>query len=160
MIIGVKPAALKESKPHEYFMRFLFGGFCTAAAGWIAKKFGPAAGGFFLAFPAIFPASASLIESHEKRRKRDAGMDGTNRGRLAAAVDAAGAALGAVGLIGFAVVVWQMLERHSAVLVIAAACVVWAAVSAGLWWIRRLLVHHALRRNRSQARAAGLLAKP
>jgi hypothetical protein len=31
--------------------------------GLLAKKFGSTVGGLFLAFPAIFPASATLIES-------------------------------------------------------------------------------------------------
>src|SRR3984957_16087318 len=57
--------SLKETKPHEYAVRFLFGGLCTVLAGLIAERFGPGIGGLFLAFPAIFPAGTSLIESHE-----------------------------------------------------------------------------------------------
>jgi hypothetical protein len=34
----------------------------TAIPGWIASKYGPVVGGLFLAFPAIFPASATLVE--------------------------------------------------------------------------------------------------
>lgn len=158
-MIGVKPSALKESKPHEYAMRFVFGGVCTAAAGLIAKKFGPGVGGLFLAFPAIFPASASLIESHEKRRKREAGMHGTVRGRDAAAIDAAGAALGAIGLVAFAVMLWLTLDGHRAVWVIVAATAGWGAVSVGVWWLRRTLVHAWARRNGVHTRPTGVLAK-
>lgn len=153
-MIGCNPGALKQSKPHEYLIRFVFGGLCTAAAGLIAKKFGPGVGGLFLAFPAIFPASASLIETHEKRRKKQAGMDGSRRGREAAAVDAAGAALGAIALGAFAIIVWRMLDAHSAVWVILAATVVWAVVSMGLWWVRRSFVHTFARRQRAQSRSA------
>ena len=67
--IEVNLSSLRATKPHEYVARFLFGGFSTVAAGLIAKRFGPGIGGLFLAFPAIFPASASLIESHEIKRK-------------------------------------------------------------------------------------------
>jgi hypothetical protein len=137
MMLSVKLSALKESRPHEYAERFLFGGACTVLAGVIAKRFGPGLGGLFLAFPAIFPAGASLIESHEKRRKREAGMNGTRRGREAASLDAAGAALGAIGLVAFAAVVWLMLPRHSAVGVIAGAAGVWAVLSMALWAMRR-----------------------
>lgn len=158
-MIGVRPSALKESKPHEYLMRFIFGGVCTAAAGLIAKKFGPGVGGLFLAFPAIFPASASLIETHEKRRKNEAGMDGTRRGRDAAAVDAAGAALGAVALAAFAAVIWQMLEGHSAVWVIASATAVWALTAVAAWWLRRTVVHVWGRKRRVASAARGVLAK-
>ncbi|HEX3570335.1 MAG TPA: hypothetical protein VHU44_05880 [Acidobacteriaceae bacterium] len=157
-MIHLRPEALKESKPHEYVMRFVFGGLCTAGAGLIAKRFGPGIGGLFLAFPAIFPASASLIEAHEKRRKQDAGMHGGIRGRHAAAVDAAGSALGAVGLAAFAAVVWLTLEGWSAVGVIAAATVVWVAVSVGAWWLRRATIHHWARRHKEPSHAGGGVA--
>ncbi len=55
----------------DYAIRFLFGGLITVAAGIIAKRFGPGIGGLFLAFPAIFPASATLIEKHEKEKKEE-----------------------------------------------------------------------------------------
>src|ERR1700745_2305240 len=69
-------SSLKGTRPHEYAVRFLFGGLATVAAGLIASKFGPAIGGLFLAFPAIFPAGASLIESHERKRKGRIGSCG------------------------------------------------------------------------------------
>ena len=58
--IEVKLSALKQGKPHEYAMRFVFGGLTTVLAGLIAMHFGPGVGGLFLAFPAIFPASVKL----------------------------------------------------------------------------------------------------
>lgn len=61
------------------------------------QKFGPVFGGLFLAFPAIFPASATLLEKHERDKKRKAGIASTVRGRLAAALDARGAVMGAFG---------------------------------------------------------------
>jgi len=152
-MISVKPGSLKESRPHEYVMRFVFGGLCTAAAGLIAKKFGPGVGGLFLAFPAIFPASSSLVESHEKRRKQETGLQGERRGRDAAAVDAAGAALGAIGLIVFALMVWRLLEGRSAAGVIAAATLAWAVTAGAAWWMRRTLVH-VLRRRKTRSASA------
>ena len=74
MLIQVDPSALGQTKWHEYAVRFLFGGLITAIAGIIAKKFGPGVGGLFLAFPAIFPASATLIEKHEKEKKESEGL--------------------------------------------------------------------------------------
>jgi hypothetical protein len=153
-MIGIRPNALKESKPHEYLIRFVFGGVCTAAAGLIAKRFGPAAGGLFLAFPAIFPASASLIESHEKRRKEGAGMKGDCRGREAAALDAMGASLGATALAAFAVVVWRLLEHYNAALVIGAATVAWVLVAVGIWSLRRRVVHGWRRRDGTHMQGA------
>ena len=106
-------SSLKETKPHQYALRFVFGGICTVLAGLIAKRYGPGLGGLFLAFPAIFPAGASLIESHEKKRKAQHGFDGTKRGRLAASIDALGASLGCLGLMAFAFTLWIGLPEHT-----------------------------------------------
>ena len=137
ILVEAKISALKQTKPKEYLVRFVFGGAATVLAGLVAKHFGPAAGGLFLAFPAIFPATATLLESHEKERKAKIGRDGTNRGRMAASIDAAGAALGCFGLAGFAVVLWRLLPRHSAWLILIAAMVVWIVVSVALWELRK-----------------------
>ena len=69
MQIKVDFSSLGQTKWHDYAVRCLFGGLITAVAGIIAKKFGPGIGGLFLAFPAIFPASATLIEKHEGKKK-------------------------------------------------------------------------------------------
>jgi hypothetical protein len=136
-MIRVDLRSLKETKPHEYAMRFVFGGVCTVLAGLIAKRFGPGFGGLFLAFPAIFPAGASLIEDHEKKRKREHGFDGTIRGRLAASVDAVGASLGCIGLMAFAATLWRGIPAHNAYVVISVATLLWMFVSTGLWVVRR-----------------------
>jgi hypothetical protein len=107
-MIRIDLAGLRRTKWHDYAIRFLFGGLITAAAGLIAQRWGPGIGGAFLAFPAIFPASATLVEKHEKQKNR-AGLQGAVRGCEAAALKAAGAALGCIGLAGFALVVWQLL---------------------------------------------------
>jgi hypothetical protein len=91
--------------------RIPFGGLITAVAGVIAKKFGPVIGGLFLALPEIFPASATLIEKHEKQKKEEKGLRGTRRGREAASVDAAGSAMGSAGLLVFASIFWRFAPR-------------------------------------------------
>ena len=120
----------------EYAVRFVFGGLVTALTGVLANRYGPGVAGLFLAFPAIFPASATLIEKHEKEKKQLAGLDGTARGRAAASVDAAGAAMGSIGLVAFALVVWRFLPHHSAPVMLALAGVAWLAASILVWWIR------------------------
>src|SRR5258707_1762567 len=99
MVVRAKWSALQEGRWYEHLARFVLGGLITVMAGAIAKHFGAETGGLFLAFPAIFCASATLIETHEIRRKREAGLAGKRRGREAAALAAAGAALGAAGLL-------------------------------------------------------------
>ena len=80
----------------------------TAATGIVAKEFGPAVAGLFLAFPGIFPAGVTLVERHERNRKRKRGLSGIRRGRMASAVVSAGAVLGALGLIAFGLAAWMV----------------------------------------------------
>ena len=88
MVVHVKLSALKEGRWYEYLVRFVLGGLATVVAGIVADTWGPAAGGLFLAFPAIFCASATLIEKHERQRKERKGLAGKERGKNAAALDA------------------------------------------------------------------------
>jgi MFS family permease len=130
-------SSLKQSNFGEHVVRFVLGGAVTVAAGLIALRWGPVIGGLFMAFPAIFPASATLIEQHEVKRKREIGRDGRRRGRLAAALDALGAALGAMGLAAFAVVLWWFLPGHSSWIAVGLAVAAWALVSGFLWILRK-----------------------
>jgi hypothetical protein len=86
MQIKIDTSVPGETKWSDYAIRFLFGGMITAGAGIVVKKFGPGIGGPFLAFPAIFPASATLIEKNAREKKRQAGLNGKRRGRMEAAV--------------------------------------------------------------------------
>jgi hypothetical protein len=110
----------------------------TVVAGLIAAHFGPVVGGLFLAFPAIFPASATLIEKHVRERKKKAGLPGDRRGKEAAALDAAGAALGSLGLAAFGLVIWLMIVLSPAdALLVASAS--WFGVAMLAWQVRRWL---------------------
>jgi hypothetical protein len=73
MIIKIDPSGLKETTRHEYAQRFVAGGMITVLAGVIARRWGLGIGGLFLAFPAIFPASTTLIQKHERQRKQRKG---------------------------------------------------------------------------------------
>lgn len=137
MQIKVDPSVIGQTRWYEYAIRFLFGGLITAVAGIIAKKFGPVVGGLFLAFPAIFPASATLIEKHEKQRKEAQGLSGAQRGREAASIDAAGSAIGSVGLLVFALLVWQFVPRYSTWTVLIGATVAWLIGSMLIWHFRK-----------------------
>ena len=123
-------------------MRFVFGGGVCVAAGLISKRFGPEIGGLFLAFPAIFPAGASLLEAHERKHKARAGLDGTMRGRTVAGVDAAGTAMGCIGLMVFAVVCWLGLPRMNAVAVFLLATLIWFGAAFTAWWLRKRRIFH------------------
>lgn len=89
MVVKFELSALRRTKWYELVLRFVFGGLVTVATGMIGKSYGPIVGGLFLAFPAIFPASATLVEKHEKEKKRRAHIDGVSRARQAVAVELA-----------------------------------------------------------------------
>jgi hypothetical protein len=137
MIVQFKASAIRQTRWYEYLVRFVLAGAMTVVAGLIAARFGPVTGGLFLAFPAIFPASATLIEKHVRERKEKAGLPGARRGKEAAALDAAGAVLGSFGL-AFGLVIWLMIVQSPAwALVLAAAS--WLAVAVLGWQVQRWL---------------------
>jgi hypothetical protein len=116
------PAGLAKARPWEWVVRFVFGGVVTAATGMIAHRFGPVVGGLFLAFPAILPASLTLVQQHD--------------GRRAAADDARGACLGSIALAAFAVVTWQAPAAWPGAVILVVATVVWIAVAVAAWFAR------------------------
>lgn len=142
-------SAIKGIKLHEWAVRFLFGGAICVLAGLISKKYGAGIGGLFLAFPAIFPAGACLLETHEKQHKARAGFDGTRRGRVVAGVDAAGATIGCIGLASFALICWLLLPRLATWAVFVFATVTWAATSVILWLVRKKRILRPMHRHRS-----------
>jgi len=146
MIVSISTSGLKRSKWWEFMLRFVLGGLVTAGAGVLSKKCGPGFGGLFLAFPAILASSVTLVEKHERERKQQKAMSGSIRGRLAAGADAAGASMGSIALIVFAVCVWQLLPDHSAWLVIGGATLLWAMVCVTVWylWKRNLLRYRSI----------------
>lgn len=139
MKIKVDASGLKNSKWYEFALRFSFGGAVTAFAGLVAKRYGPGVGGLFLAFPAIVPATATLIQKREQEKKERAGYEGAERGRAAAAVDVAGAALGGFGLIAFSIIVWLKLPEWKTPVVLAGATAVWFLVAFSMWELREQL---------------------
>jgi hypothetical protein len=134
--ISLSPSALKEGRPYEYLVRFLLGGAATVFTGFVSSRCGAAIGGLFLALPAIFCASATLIEKHEIRRKREAGLDGRRRGEEAAALESAGAVLGAFGMLAFAVA-FSLTVEDSVPGAFISASLAWAVVSIAGWFVRR-----------------------
>ena len=115
----VRPGALKKTNAWEFIVRFALGGAITAATGVVAHAYGPSVGGLFLAFPAILPASLTLVTEHDGRRE--------------ATDDARGACLGTLGLLAFATVVWLTGSRWPAAVVLALATVAWSITCGAAW---------------------------
>jgi hypothetical protein len=152
MRIGLDVSAMRHFRWRDYAVRFVFGGIVTALTGLIARRYGPGVAGLFLAFPAIFPAGATLIEKQEREKKRRAGLDGTSRGRSAAGIDAVGAAMGTLGLIAFAILVWRFLPSHSSPAILTIAGLAWLAISVLAWRIRKAMKKLKQGRRISNAR--------
>jgi hypothetical protein len=146
--IRFSSSSLREGRWYEYVIRFTLGGAVTIFTGVISSRYGAAIGGLFLALPAIFCASATLIEKHEIRRKREAGVAGERRGQEAAALDAAGAALGAIGMLSFAIAFWFLVESSVAAAFVGAS-LAWLTISVGAWYVWRKM------RSRHRDRISG-----
>jgi hypothetical protein len=114
----IDPEGLEGKKPKDYLVRFAFGAAISLTAALISLKF-QVLGGMFLAFPAILPASLTLVE-------RDAG-------REEASIDAQGAIIGAVGLLAFALVAAFGISRVGAIPALLAAALAWLAVSLSIY---------------------------
>lgn len=137
MVVKLNPAGLTGTKWYEYAIRFLFGGLITALTGAIAREWGPAVAGLFLAFPAIFPASVTLLEKHERQRKEQKGLHGERRAGAAAADEAMGAAMGSTGLLLFAAISWLLIPRFPLAPVLAGATCAWLLGAMSVWAIRK-----------------------
>jgi hypothetical protein len=150
--IRFSPSSLKEGRWYEYLIRFALGGAATVFTGVVSRRYGAFIGGLFLALPAIFCASATLIEKHEIRRKREAGLTGERRGQMAAAVDSAGAALGAIGMLAFAIV-FSLTVQTSIAVAFMGASFAWLAISVAAWYVRRKT--RSVRRGRTGPERSG-----
>jgi len=149
MFLQTNFGALAKIKFSEQATRFFFGGAVTVVAGLVAKYYGPLVGGLFLAFPAIFPASATLLAKTQEQKKAAHGMHGGRRATQAVAVEARGVAWGAIGLACFGLVIWKLIPEWNAAAVLAAATGTWFFVSVSLWASSRSL-RHVYRRQAQQ----------
>ena len=153
MVVKASFSSPAKERWYEYVIRFVLGGAATAFAAAISSYQGPSIGGLFLAMPVIFCAGATLIETHARRRKQGAGLKGDRRGQKAAGLDAAGAALGSLGLLAFAATfTWLVESSVTGAFVLAIAA--FGVVSVGAWWLHRTVRITHRHKNLSAHRAA------
>ena len=117
--VHADPHQLQKSSWSDFCVRIAFGGVVAVVAYLVGRQFGPAVAGLFLAFPAIMPASVTLVEKHAGKGKAVS----TARGTMA----------GTLGLLAFGAAVWQLSARASSWLVLAVAAVAWLAVAITGW---------------------------
>ena len=121
LIPSVHPEKVKSHRFGDYAMRFAFGAGISLVAGLIGMAFGPKVGGVLLGFPAILPASLTLIQKKE--------------GKEEAAIDSVGAVLGATAMIAFAIVVSLAVTGLGVVPSLLIALLVWVVVAVGLYFL-------------------------
>ncbi|HEY3783460.1 MAG TPA: DUF3147 family protein [Fimbriimonadaceae bacterium] len=121
--------AIRKTRPDQYALRFAFGGLITAVAGLIAVRFGPVIGGLFLGFPAILPASVSLVQDHAKQDKPE------QEAKKEAGDDSLGASIGSLGLIAFGLTVWLGVSYVQFALLLVLGGAVWLTVSISAWYL-------------------------
>jgi hypothetical protein len=136
-LISADSAKLSKVRLGELAVRFGFGVAISLVAGIISLAFGATAGGMFLAFPAILPASLTLIEKKE--------------GPKAAIHDFDGAILGAGALGAFALVASVGLRRFSAAFVLPAALATWLGASLIAYAVVELLRRRIEQRHTDQS---------
>ena len=115
----VQLSKLEEVKPGELLIRFAFGAAISIIAGVVSLIWNAKAGGMFLAFPAILPATLTLVEKKESKREAEE--------------DDEGALLGSVAMFSFAATAVWALVGLAAGLALAAASGVWATTALGLY---------------------------
>jgi hypothetical protein len=111
---------LSKTRAWEHATRFGFGGVVTVATGVLGHHFGPVVGGMLLAFPAILPASLTMVKRHD--------------GRTPAVDDARGARIGAFALAAFAIAAWLLVGAIGPFALVA-ALVAWTATAVLGWTV-------------------------
>lgn len=136
-LVEFSPRAVREIAAKELLVRFAFGAGISAVAGVIGTVLGDRVGGMLLAFPAILPATLTLIEEKDTERRA--------RG------DDVGSIFGAIGLVAFALVAWLLLSRAGALGALIAASAAWLSVAALLYVAVRAVALRRVRRGRDPA---------
>ncbi|MGH7765174.1 MAG: DUF3147 family protein [Candidatus Dormibacteraceae bacterium] len=124
---SVHPEEIRSHKFKDYAARFCFGAAISLVAGLIGMRFGPHVGGIFLGFPAILPASLTLIQKKS--------------GRTEAAIDSEGAVLGSLALLAFAGFTWLFAVNLGVPWTLVLALAVWLGIAVLLYAVVMKTLH-------------------
>lgn len=116
---------VRNVKLGEMASRFALGAFVSVVAGIISHLVGARIGGVFLAFPAILPASLTIVQDKEGTRTADR--------------DALGAVLGGSALVVFAAIGESMFGRHNSAAVLALALAAWLVAAFAFYAVLGLI---------------------
>lgn len=119
--VGFSLEQFRKTPPRDLLIRFAFGVCVSTVAAVIAIATNSRFGGIFLAFPALLPATLTLIEKDASERQ--------------AKDDDIGAILGATALIGFAGLGWWLFPRIGAPAALTVAGLGWFLAAISLYLI-------------------------
>lgn len=137
-VVGISLAGVRKVPRRNLAVRFAFGAGVSTIAAMIGIFVGLRPGGLMLAFPAILPATLTLLVQEESDRK--------------AADDDLGSVLGALGLAAFAATAWWLLPRVGAPLGLTGAGLAWLGASTGCYFAVRGVAASRWRRRRQRGR--------
>jgi hypothetical protein len=148
-LFGADLGELRKVKWPDLALRFAFGAAISVIAGVAGILLGKTVGGMLLAFPAILPATLTLLEKEE--------------GNRAAVRDVGGAIFGAIGLVVFAIAAAFLFERIAVGEVLLVSLAAWLATSIAFYVLRatglvRLpepLIAEVPRANKTRRRRGG-----
>lgn len=121
-LFGADLGELRKVKLDQLALRFAFGAAISVVAGLGGILLGSIVGGMLLAFPAIAPATLTLIEKEQ--------------GNAAAVHDVGGAVFGGAGLVAFALAGTYLFGRITAPVVLLTCLIAWTAVAVALYVLR------------------------
>lgn len=133
---GAQPKKMKRTTAREMAVRAGFGGAVSVVAAVIGVVFGSRVGGLFLACPAILPATLTLIEKKDGKRRAEE--------------DEHGSIAGAIGLVAFAVVGALLVMRTNVGVALSAAMLAWLVASMAAYSVH--LAWHAREKRAKRAR--------
>jgi Protein of unknown function (DUF3147) len=116
---------LREVRPRDYVIRFALGAVISVGAAILGQVIGHRFAGAFLAFPAILPASLTLIQAEDGTRQADRA--------------AIGAVLGGAGLVIFAAVGEATFGRLEPFLALGLAALSWIVAAFALYGLLAFL---------------------
>lgn len=125
MLPDLTLSKLRGIRLRDYAIRFAMGAAISIVAAIVGKVIGVRFGGTLLAFPAILPASLTLIQEEEGTRRADR--------------DAIGAVLGAVGLMIFGMVGEATFGRTNPALALVFALLGWLLTAFFLYGLLAFL---------------------
>ncbi len=124
-LFGLDAESLGHLPLSDLAIRFGFGAAISAIAAVVSLLAGSEPGGILLAFPAILPATLTLVEKEGSERKAE-DLD-------------VGAVMGAAALGAFALVVWEYIPTSNAAATLAVATAAWLLGAVGLYLFLRLV---------------------